>query len=213
MQRLAIGYGIRSDGTVNAPPYWGKTSWLVLGSGGQIGSTRDTGRWLDALREGRILKPEWVARYFGQGVVASRNGDDYGYEMFVYQAPGARSYAVTLTNANKPAPGAEDDTHFVRLSREIGEFLLKPHLPRFRLGLGVDRDAGGTAVAGTVVKGGAAARDGLQVGDVLVSAGGVAFGNDPMAVLAPYLQSGDPIHFRVRRDGKEFDITVKPDPR
>ncbi len=212
-ERLAIGYGMRSDGEVNAPPYWGKTSWLVLGSGGQIGTTRDSGRWLDAMREGKILEPAWAERYFGPGVGASRNGDAYGYEMFVYHSPGARSYVVTLTNANKPEPGSDGDTHFVRLSREVGNFLLRPYLPKFRLGLGLDSGPGETTVAGMVVPGGAAERDGLREGDVLLSAGGVAFGDDAMAVLEPYLESGEPISFLVRRDGKELEVVVKPDPR
>jgi CubicO group peptidase (beta-lactamase class C family) len=55
-ERLAIGYGNRSDGKINAPPSWGKTSWLVLGSEGQTGTTRDTGRWLDAMREGKKIE-------------------------------------------------------------------------------------------------------------------------------------------------------------
>ncbi len=212
-ERLAIGYGRRSDGEVNAPPFWGKVSWLVLGSGGQVGTARETGRFLNAVRTGKLLEPEWAERFFGPGVGASRNGDAYGYEMFVYTSPGATSYAVTLTNANKPAAGSDGDTHFVRLSREIGDFLLEPYLPKFRLGLGIDRGAGGEVVVGGLSPDGAAKRDGLVEGDVLVSAGGVAFGEDAMEVLEPFLQSGDPIAFIVWRGGKELAITVKPDPR
>ncbi len=212
-ERLAIGYGARSDGEINAPPYWGRTSWLVLGSGGQVGTTRDTGRFLEAVRDGRILEPEWARRFLGSGIGASRNGDAYGYEMFYCYAPGARSYAVTLTNANYWQPGTENDTPFVRLSREVCDLLLAEHMPRFRLGLAIDRGAGGMAVAGGVSPGSAAERDGLQPGDVLVSAGGQPLADDPMAVLRPYLMSGEPVPFLVRRDGRELEITVRPDPR
>lgn len=133
--------------------------------------------------------------------------------MFVYHSPGAGSYAVTLTNSNKPPMGAEDDTHFIRLSREIGNFLLAPYLPKYRLGLGFDRGADGSLLVGGLSPDGAAKRDGLQEGDVLVSAGGVAFDDDVMAVLEPYLESGDPIRFVVRRGERTLEVTVKPDPR
>ncbi len=212
-ERLAIGYGMRSDGEINAPPYWGKTSWLVLGSGGQIGTARDTGRFFDAMREGKILEPEWAERFFGDGAGASRNGDIFGYEMFVYRAPMATSYAVTLTNANQPEPGSPDETHFVRVSEEIGELLLAPYRPKHRIGLGFEADAEGTVVAGTVVPGGASDRGGLRTGDKLLSVAGTPLGDDPIAVLLPYLQSGNPIVFLVRRNGEELEITVEPEPR
>jgi len=32
-------------------------------------------------------------------------------------------------------------------------------------------------------------------------------------VLAPFLQSGDPIEFEIERDGQRKTITVKPAPR
>ena len=213
-ERLAIGYGPRSDGEINAPPHWGQTSWLVLGSGGQISTTRDSARFLDALREGKLLEPEWAERFFGPGVGASRNGDAYGYEMFVYHGPGAESYAITLTNANMPDSGSDlDDTHFVRLSRELGNLLLAEYLPKFRLGIDIDPGPDGTIALVEVTPGSAAERDGLRAGDLLVSAGGVSFADDPMAVLEPYLQSGDPVLFLVRRAGEELEITVTPDPR
>jgi CubicO group peptidase (beta-lactamase class C family) len=212
-ERLAIGYGTISDGEINAPPYWGKTSWLVLGSGGQTGTTRDTARWLDAMREGRILEPEWSERYFGPGVGASRNGDNYGFEMFVYNGPGAESYAITVTNANKPESEFDDETQFVRLSREIGNLLLSSYLPKFRLGIAMDPRPDGTIEITQVGPGSAAERDGLRQGDLLVSAGGVAFGEDPMTVLDPYLASGEPVVFVVRRDGRELEVTVRPNPR
>ncbi|MFQ5527710.1 MAG: hypothetical protein ACE5GX_15800 [Thermoanaerobaculia bacterium] len=66
---------------------------------------------------------------------------------------------------------------------------------------------------GDLAPDGAAKRDGLEEGDVLLSAGGVAFVGDVMEVLDAYLGSGDPITFVVRRGGEEVEVTVKPDPR
>ncbi|MGD8375236.1 MAG: serine hydrolase domain-containing protein, partial [Acidobacteriota bacterium] len=37
--RMAVGYGDDTSGEINAPPYWGPTSWLVMGSGGQVSTT------------------------------------------------------------------------------------------------------------------------------------------------------------------------------
>ena len=213
VERLAIGYGSRTDGEINAPPYWGPTSWLVMGSGGQISTTRDTGRFLTALREGRILEPEWAREFFGPGPSGNRNGDAYGYEMFVYHGPMAETYAVTLTNANDPRGVGEDGTHFVRVSRRLGSFLLAPYLPKYVLGIGMGPGPEGTVEVTGVRPGSAAERDGLREGDLLISAGGVVFGDEPMAVLDPYLESGDAIVFVLRRDGKELEVTVRPDPR
>ena len=212
-ERLAVGYGPLSDGEINAPPYWGETSWLVMGSGGQISTTGDTGRWLTAMRDGRILAPEWAERYFGPGPGAARNGDAYGYEMFLYRAPMAESYAVLLTNANDPGPDGEADTPFIRASRQVGDLLLEPYRPKFSLGVAMAPGPDGTVEVSRVVPGSAAERDGLLEGDLLVSANGVTFGDDPLVVIDPYLASGDTILFGVRRDGEGLEIAVRPNPR
>ena len=34
-----------------------------------------------------------------------------------------------------------------------------------------------------------------------------------MTVLDPYLASGEPVVFVVRRDGRELEVTVRPNPR
>lgn len=212
-ERLAIGYGLRMDGEINAPPYWGKTSWLVMGSGGQISTAGDISRFLTAMRQGEILEPEWAERFFGPGVGANRNGNNYGFEMFVYHTPMAESHAVMITNANKPSgPGGMDDTQFVRVSRRIGNFLLEPHLPKYSLGVQLEPVEDGVRLA-RVVPGSAAERDGLETGDILISAGGMEFGDDPLAVLDPYLASGDEIVFVLRRGEREIEVTVRPDPR
>lgn len=212
-ERLAIGYGRRSDGEINAPPYWGKASWLVLGSGGQISTTRDTSRWLSALRDGKILEPEWAERFFGPGPGANRNGDDYGFEMFVYHGPMAASYAILITNANKPKRGGGGETHFVKVARAVGDLLLAPYRPKFSLGIEMDEGPDGTVEVGGVRPGSAAARDGLKPGDLLVSANGVPFGADPLAVLDPYLRNGGAITFAVRRGGETIEVVVTPNPR
>ncbi len=211
-ERLAIGYGNRSDGEVNAPPWWGPTSWLVMGSGGQTSTTGDTGRFLTALRDGKILEPEWAERFFGPGPGANRNGDAYGYEMFVYRGPMAESFVVTLTNANKPRM-ADGDTRFVEVSRALGDLLLDEYRPKFSLGVQLDPGPDGSVEVTAVAPGSAAEKDGLRTGDLLLRVAGEAFGDDPMGLLTPYLESGRPIPFEVQRGSELLQVVVRPLPR
>jgi serine protease Do len=64
-----------------------------------------------------------------------------------------------------------------------------------------------------VIEGGAAERDGLKAGDRLVKANGQEFGEDPLAVLRPFLSKGDKITFEIERDGESMKVDVKPNPR
>ena len=102
--RLAIGYGQDTDGEVNAPPYWGETSWLVMGSGGQISTTGDMDRFQRALRSGRILEPAWAAQYYGpsDGAGMAAAGDMYGFEVRYTQGRDAR--VILITNGGMGSP-------------------------------------------------------------------------------------------------------------
>jgi CubicO group peptidase (beta-lactamase class C family) len=99
-RRLAVGYGLRKDGEVNAPPYWGKTSWLVMGSGGQVSTAMDMWRWLEALQSGKVLSQESVKQYLYPGSYLLNGGDMYGFEI-VY-AGKQRSCVILMTNAASP---------------------------------------------------------------------------------------------------------------
>lgn len=77
-EQIAIGYGGSEYSTVNSPNHWGKTSWLVIGSGGMASTTGDLHRFNQALRSGKILSPAAAGKYWspggGLGVGASQNG-------------------------------------------------------------------------------------------------------------------------------------------
>ena len=85
--------------------------------------------------------------------------------------------------------------------------------PKFALGVMLEIGANGRVRIDGLVPGGAAEKGGLKVGDVLLKAGGKAFGAEPMSVLTPLLRSGEAIEFEVERDGKAQTITVRPAPR
>jgi C-terminal processing protease CtpA/Prc len=85
--------------------------------------------------------------------------------------------------------------------------------PKFALGVMLDIGANGRVRIDGLVPGGAAEKGGLKVGDVLLKAGGKAFGPEPMSVLTPLLRTGEAIEVEVERDGKTQTITVRPAPR
>jgi len=98
--RMAVGYGLRKDGQINAPPFWGKTSWLVMGSGGQVSTAMDMWRWLEAMQSGKILSQESVKQYLYPGSYLLNGGDMYGFEI-VY-AGNQSSGVILMSNAASP---------------------------------------------------------------------------------------------------------------
>jgi CubicO group peptidase (beta-lactamase class C family) len=84
-KQLAIGYEGRSVGTLNMPKYWGKTSWLVMGSGGMFSTPTDLYRWIQAIRSGRTLSAEEAEKYSEGGVLAG--GDDRGFLCMYTEGP------------------------------------------------------------------------------------------------------------------------------
>ncbi|MFN3944711.1 MAG: kelch repeat-containing protein [Allosphingosinicella sp.] len=79
--------------------------------------------------------------------------------------------------------------------------------PAVGMGIGLEDGPDGPRIA-LVAPGGTAAAMGLQVGDVLLAVGGRPL-TEP-SVLTAYLQSlrvGDPVMVRIRRDGREIELT------
>lgn len=205
--RMAIGYGPRKDGEINAPPYWGKTSWLVMGSGGQVSTAMDMVRFNRAIHGGLLLSPESVRRFVGPESQMLVGGDAYGFEI-MYTA-GARSFMIVMGNAGSPAtiPGLR------RLGRDLAALVSGTPPAKFALGIEFEAEDGGRTIVRTVVPGGAAARDGLRAGDLLLSANGKPLGPDPAAVFQALLRTGDPIAFEIERGGERAKVTVTPQPR
>ena len=206
-ERMAVGYGLRSNGEINAPPYWGRASWLVLGSGGQTSTAGDMIRFVRGMRAGKLLQPEMREKLFAEWRGTLAGGSVFGYEIVYTTDPD--NMMILLSN-NNPQGG---DSPAVRLAMELAELAQAGSRPPFSLGVGLEFDPEtGLSISG-VMPGSAAERDGLQAGDRLVSANGQAFADDPMAVLEPLLATGERIEFRVVRAGKELTLAVKPDRR
>jgi CubicO group peptidase (beta-lactamase class C family) len=206
-ERLAIGYGVRSDGKVNAPPYWGKTSWLVMGSGGQTSTVRDLRRWLIAIHSGKILSDESKVKYLSRPGSILAGGDTYGFGIVYTEGPG--NFMIVMTNSNDHT----SRERFERLTQALAALVSQSTAPKFSLGIAMAISDEGHVTVDQVVPGSAAEVGGLKPGDILLSANGIPFEGDPGSVLSGPLSDGSPIKFEVERSGKIVTLTAKPTPR
>lgn len=72
----AAGYGNQAASS-NIPFAWGKTSWLIKGSGGMVSNPRDLYLWYKGLQTGNYLSPESMKKFgFGQMALG---GTDRGF--------------------------------------------------------------------------------------------------------------------------------------
>jgi CubicO group peptidase (beta-lactamase class C family) len=77
-EQVATGYGAQSSGEVNSPKYWGRTSWLVMGSGGMVSTPVDLSRFITAVQTGKLLAPAQTQK-FGAGRGVMVGGDMHGF--------------------------------------------------------------------------------------------------------------------------------------
>jgi len=83
---LAVGYGLQKVGKINSPRYWGKTSWLVKGSGGMVSNPGNLYQWVQAIRTGKTLSAKAAEKYWSGGVLAG--GNDRGFFCLYTEGPG-----------------------------------------------------------------------------------------------------------------------------
>ncbi len=204
-ERMAIGYGPRKDGEINAPPYWGKTSWLVMGSGGQTSTAEDMWRWIQAVKGGKLLSKESLQQYAGPGEGMLVGGDRYGFDILYAGNP--KSFMVVMSNARSPKRRPQLE----RFGQELAALVSDRKPAQFTLGVQLKVEDDGPIKIESVIPGGAAEKAGLQAGDLLLKANGKPLG-ETAAVLA-LLQTGDVIEFEIDRDGQRQTIKVKPIPR
>jgi CubicO group peptidase (beta-lactamase class C family) len=202
-ERVAIGYGDRTSGEINAPPYWGRTSWLVMGSGGMVSTVNDLYRWNQAIRNGRILEPEWAARYWSPPGAVLEGGDMFGFQVMYTEGPDTLFFMATNAATLRGGPAT-------RLGETLAELVLAETRPKYTLGVMMDVRNDETVVIEEVVPDSAAAQAGLRAGDVLVALNNQTFQGDPYVATLPYLRKGSEMTFRVLRDGEQLVIKVTP---
>ncbi len=203
-ERVAVGYGMRTTGAVNSPAHWGKTSWLVMGSGGMVSTTGDMDRWFRALRAGKILGPEKLALYWSPPGSLLDGGDMWGFEILYSEGPD--TYAVIVSNS----VGPQTSELFRATAEPVAELTLAEARPPFTFGLQLGMHKGTHLVIAELVEGGPAARAGLQQGDWLIAIDGRALLPDPMAVLAPALQGGIEVELEYERQRVRTKVRLRP---
>lgn len=209
VERVAVGYGQRKSSETNSPPHWGPTSWLVMGSGGQVSTLPDMLRWTQFVRGGKLLSPKSTTLYLEATQGISSDGDMFGFEFLHSHDP--RSMFLLISNS---IASPEDRDQF----RALGQLLTsmsqaQTTAHRYSLGVAMGISPDGQIVVQQLAPRGAAERHGVQVGDHLLRANGQPLLDDPMAVLDPLLERGDTIHLEVQRDGRPLKLDVKPSPR
>ena len=95
--QIAVGYGANRIPPLNAPQHWGRTSWLVMGSGGMVSTAADLYRWNRAVLGGNLLSPESTRRYGGGDVGAG--GNDRGF--FTLYTQTADTMVIVCTNSHE----------------------------------------------------------------------------------------------------------------
>lgn len=206
--RIAVGYGHRKSSDPNSPPHWGPTSWLVMGSGGQISTLPDIMRWETGIRNGKILSQETIDKFVDSGGVSS-DGDMFGFEFMHVNDPDNLFLLISNSTSSR-----EKREKFERVAGGLMN-LFRPASapPKFTMGvmLGVSHD--GEVQVHELIPGGAAEKAGLLLNDLVISVNGRIPGEDPMKILRPLLEKQEPINIKVERDGKKLEFSVKPTTR
>ncbi len=94
-EQVAIGYGGRDAASVNSPKNWGKTSWLVLGSGGMVSTVGDLHRWNQAVRDGKLLSSASTEKYWKVGGGVFVGGNMHGFYTSYTTGPNSMFFLCT----------------------------------------------------------------------------------------------------------------------
>ena len=205
--RVAVGYGPRKSSDPNSPPNWGKTSWLVMGSGGQVSTLSDILKWERAMRNGSILSPESEKLYHSNSGEVSMDGDMFGFEFMHSKNPD--SMFLLISNA---IDSREKRNKFTALGRSLYSLTKQPVRRGGKYSFGVvmaiSPDDG--VLIREVVKGSAAEKAGLQTADKLIAVNGQDLGAENMDLLYDAIESGEKFEIEISRNQKTHKTNVRP---
>lgn len=121
LSEFAVGQGPVFFGLPNIPPNWGKTSWLVLGSGGMCSTMEDMLKFYALVRSDKVLKPPYNGRFNRFG--ASLNGSMRGaYLSHAYT--GVNDEAILMSNIDADSPRTGDvDEKMTAIVRALEKFI------------------------------------------------------------------------------------------
>lgn len=203
-ETVAIGYGSHTWGQINSPEHWGETSWLVMGSGGMVGTTEDLYKFTQAIDDGTLI-PARVRHYFPRESV-TLNGNQYGFET-AYNFGIENQYFINCNSAN-----IVDGYNIASFARTLEGICFDRPKPKFSIGIAFGINDQDQLFVHKVISGSPAERAGLEDGDLLLAANGVRFDlADPLETIRPSIDHGETLNLRVRRDGKLMTITIQPE--
>lgn len=204
-ETVAIGYGAHTWGTVNSPEHWGETSWLVMGSGGMVGTTGDLYKFTQAIKDGTLI-PARVRHHFPRDSV-TLNGNRYGFQT-AYNTGIDNLFFINCNSAD-----IMNGYSIADFARTLEDLCFDLPAPNFSIGIAFGINENDQLYAYEVLPGTPADRAGLKQGDLLLAANGVRFDlADPIETIRPSIDEGATLKLRIRREGKLMTITIEPTP-
>jgi CubicO group peptidase (beta-lactamase class C family) len=204
-ETVAIGYGAHTWGTINSPEHWGETSWLVMGSGGMVGTTGDLHKFTQAIEDGTLI-PARVRHHFPRDSV-TLNGNRYGFQT-AYNTGIENLFFINCNSAD-----IMNGYSIAEFARTLEDLCFDLPTPNFSIGIAFGINENDQLFAHEVLPGTPAQRAGLKQGDLLLAANGVRFDiADPLKTIRPSIDEGQTLNLRIRRNGKLMTITIEPVP-
>ena len=201
---VAVGEGRLALGKPSTPLEWGETSWLVMGSGGMVSTTRDLHRWLTAMQGGKLLGPESLKRYWSGGILAG--GNDRGFLCVLTEGP--TDLVIVCSNSHESDGDLESG-----LARGLAEMVLANAPAPFSIGVAIDLGAADRPRITQVVAGSAAEEAGLRAGDGVLNIDGDGTREGIGARIHAAARSGAPFSIALEREGERVEVRVEPRPR
>jgi len=116
LEDFAVGGGPEKVGLPNIPPNWGKTSWLVKGSGGMYSTLADLRKFYEYVRSEEVFDEE--QRNYFQNLSVNVDGSMRGFELFSISDPNADTEVYLFIN------NLIDRRGFGSVTRAIERFIL-----------------------------------------------------------------------------------------
>jgi len=116
LEDFAVGGGPEKVGLPNIPPNWGKTSWLVKGSGGMYSTLADLRKFYEYVRSEEVFDEE--QRNYFQNLSVNVDGSMRGFELFSISDPNADTEVYLFINS------LIDRRGFGSVTRAIERFIL-----------------------------------------------------------------------------------------
>ncbi|WP_205743178.1 serine hydrolase domain-containing protein [Halioglobus maricola] len=114
---FALGGGPSVVGEPNIPPNWGKTSWLIKGSGGMYSTLGDLRKFYAFIRASDVLGPEYTQAFNAPSV--NMDGSERGFELFSARDEDGSDQMFLLVNMESQS------NLFVNVGEALADIVMK----------------------------------------------------------------------------------------